>query len=125
MKVDKTVIIKIGELRFKAGLYPGAASAHLYSRLPLEVEANRWGDEYYGDCGLDLPPAPERELMEIGELAYWPPGRALCVFFGPTPASVDDQPRAASPVIPLGKLEGDCSPLKRLGREVKIRLGTG
>ena len=47
--------------------------------------------------------------MEVGEVAYWPPGQALCIFFGPTPASVGDEPRAASPVNPLGSIDGERS----------------
>ncbi len=100
-------------------------SLALLKRLPLAFRMHRWGDEYYGDIGekLDVRPARDaREEMEIGELAYWMPGNALCVFFGPTPASRGDEPRAASPVHPLGRLEGSLEALKKLGPSIKARL---
>jgi len=46
-----------------------------------------------------------RAEVAVGDLAYWPPGQALCLFFGPTPASVGDEPRAASPANVVGRLE--------------------
>ncbi len=60
--------------------------------------------------------------MTVGELAYWPPGNALCLFFGPTPARTNAQPRAASPVHPVGTLTGDLAALTRLGRSVDAVL---
>ena len=69
---------------------------------------------------LALEEAPDaREAMAVGELAYWPPGNALCLFFGPTPASTDAQPRTASPVNPIGALDGDLAALQALGRSVQ------
>lgn len=90
----------------------------LEGRLPLKVRLSRWGDEYYGSIGapLGVKEAPDaREEMAVGELAYWPPGNALCLFFGPTPASEGPEPRAASPVNPVGRLTGDLGVLKGLG----------
>ena len=49
----------------------------------------------------------------MGDVGYWPPGQALCLFFGPTPASHDDEIRPASPVNVIGRIEGDASVLKR------------
>jgi len=89
----------------------------LRERLPATLRMSRWGDEYYGRLatGLGVGEAAEaRELMEVGELAYWPVGNALCVFFGPTPASEGQEPRAASPVNPIGRLEGALEKLKKL-----------
>ena len=67
-------------------LLPATAIA---AACPLEIRLSRWGDEFYGDCGVVAGAAPDaREVMEIGEVAYWPPGRALCVFFGPHPCQL-------------------------------------
>ena len=94
--------------------------AHL---LPLDIALSRWGDEYYGSCQLKQALGKDtREQMEIGELAFWPPGNAFCIFFGRTPASTDDKPRAASSVNPLGKLHGDTNRLKNLGNTVKAKI---
>lgn len=115
--------IEIEGQSLTAALYDGASVEAFKKRLPLELRMSRWGDEYYGNCGLSLPADPgERDLMQVGELAFWAPGKAFCIFFGRTPASSDDRPRAASEVIPLGKIEGEVSGLKKLGASVKARL---
>jgi hypothetical protein len=89
--------------------------------LPLEVKMSRWGDEYYGSVDLDIPEdATARELMDVGEIAYWPPGRALCIFFGRTPVSTDERPRAASAVLPVGRVTEGLAGLKSLGRSVRM-----
>jgi hypothetical protein len=94
-------------------------------RLPATLRMSRWGDEYYGRIDTDLgvgEAEDAREVMEVGELAYWPVGNALCVFFGPTPASEGDEPRAASPVNPVGRLEGALEKLKELPPEIEASL---
>jgi hypothetical protein len=60
--------------------------------------------------------------MEVGELAIWPQGRALCIFFGPTPASINEEPRAISPVNPIGKIEGDVKLLKKLPASIHVQV---
>ncbi|MGD8897252.1 MAG: cyclophilin-like fold protein [Acidobacteriota bacterium] len=97
----------------------------LRERLPATFRMSRWGDEYYGRIATDLgvgEAAEARELMEVGELAYWPVGNALCVFFGPTPASDGNEPRAASPVNPMGRLEGALEKLKTLPPEIEAHV---
>ena len=94
-------------------------------RLPATLRMNRWGDEYYGriDADLGVGEAEDaREVMGVGELAYWPVGNALCLFFGPTPASEGPEPRAASPVNPIGRLEGPLEKLKKLPPEIEVRV---
>ena len=80
--------------------------------LPLTGFANRWGDEIYFTIPVDLPEEPQsREVVNAGELGYWPTGNAFCIFFGPTPVSEGDEIRAASPVNVFGRIEGDLGPL--------------
>ena len=115
--------IEIGDLALTAELNDSSTAVQLAECLPVSVRLSRWGDEYYGGCGVDAPLAYEaKEVMDVGELAFWPPGSALCIFFGPTPASVGDEPRAASPVNPIGRLTCDPSPLKGLGYSVTAVL---
>jgi hypothetical protein len=106
-------------------LNDSATSAALRERLPTTLRMSRWGDEYYGriDADLGVGEADDaREVMEVGELAYWPVGNALCVFFGPTPASEGGEPRAASPVNPVGQLEGGVEKLKALPPQIELSV---
>ncbi len=111
--------ICIGSLEFAGQLNDSPAARALAALLPLQIRMNRWGDEYYGalpqPLGVDEGP-DAREEMALGELAYWEPGNALCLFFGPTPSSKGKEPRAASPVTPVGRVEGDLAALRGMGR---------
>ena len=60
--------------------------------------------------------------MEVGDLGYWPPGQAFCLFFGPTPASHGDEPRAASPVNVFGKVEGDATRFRAVRDGARVSL---
>jgi len=76
--------------------------------LPIEARAERWGDEVYFSSAVDTELENAVEVVAAGDLGYWPPGRALCIFFGPTPASRHPQEiRPASAVNPIGRIVGD------------------
>ena len=93
------------EIRLKVELDEGPTAAEIWDRLPFEASANRWGDEVYFEIPVSMEPESEaRETVEVGEVGYWPQGEALCLFFGPTPASTDERPRAASPVTVVGRI---------------------
>ena len=115
------ISVSVGKTIFDAELNDSVLATKFAGLLPFECEMSRWGDEYYGACGLaisnpDMTDA--REIMEIGEIAYWPTGDALCFFFGQTPASTDDRPRAVSPVVPMGRFVG-------MGGDVRRDLRSG
>ncbi|MBN1268851.1 MAG: hypothetical protein JXB04_04630 [Kiritimatiellae bacterium] len=106
-----------------AELNDSASAREIIASLPLEFEMHRWGEEYYGDCGLESGRAKDaRDVMEIGELAVWPAGHALCIFFGPTPSSKADEPRAYEPVNPVGRVLSDVMKLKDLGETIKVKV---
>jgi hypothetical protein len=107
----------------EAELNDSPTARALMEKLPLTVDLSRWGEEFYGSVGLGKnPEAGARDVMEVGELAYWPPGDAFCVFFGPTPASSGDEPRAASEVTPIGRINGDPAALRSLGGRVRATI---
>ncbi len=119
--MSTAIVVEVAGLSLKAQLSDTAAARAVAEALPLTASMSRWGDEYYGSVGLDIPEdASAREEMWVGEIAYWRPGKALCVFFGPTPASTDQRPRAASPVLPLGTMPAADASLKALGPRVKM-----
>jgi len=105
-------------------LSPKTAQA-IIAALPIKGRANRWGDEIYFSIGVRVPRENAKQDVDRGDLGYWPPGEAFCVFFGPTPASTGDKPRAASPVNVFGRVTGDPGVFRKVmdGEEVTISRG--
>jgi hypothetical protein len=91
--------------------------------LPIEGEATRWGEELYFSTGIDVDAESARAEVEPGALAYWPQGNAVCLFWGPTPASTGKEPRAASPVNVFAR--ADVSGFDPGTGGATLRLGTG
>jgi hypothetical protein len=102
--------IETDEITMEAELSKNETGQKIFDSLPIEGKVNRWGEEIYFSIPVDLTEASDaRQEMEVGELGYWPPGTAFCIFFGPTPASHDQTPRAASNVNPFGMVDGDAT----------------
>lgn len=101
---------------------PETADA-LWDALPQQGEARRWGQEVYFDVDVALPPEGPREVLEVGEIGYWPAGPAVALFFGPTPASRGEEPRAASGVNVFARFVDDATRLEavRPGETVVLR----
>ena len=74
----------------------------ILDNLPIEGIVNTWGDEIYFETELEINEEKTQREVEIGELAFWPPGKAICIFFGKTPISESNKPKAASPVNVFG-----------------------
>jgi hypothetical protein len=89
--------------------------------LPVDGDAARWGDELYFGIPVDVPAENAREEVPVGAVAYWPRGNALCLFWGPTPASHRDEPRAASPVNVVARID-DVSPLSSIDGGATVRV---
>ena len=93
--VERRIRISVGELELGASLTASATASAIWEALPLARSVNTWGDEFYFDIGVPAELEPgARDVVEVGTLAYWPPGQAFCIFFGPTPASQGDEVRA-------------------------------
>jgi hypothetical protein len=92
--------------------------------LPIKGKANRWGDEIYFSTPVSATEENGRVEVEVGSVAYWPPGKAICIFFGPTPVSEGNAPRAASNVNVFARILGDSAVFKRVrdGDDVKLQL---
>ena len=80
----------------------------IYEDMPIEGAANRWGDEIYFVIPVNMDAEPDsKEVVAEGDVAYWPEGNCLCIFWGKTPASKGNEIRAASKVNVFGKIKGD------------------
>ncbi len=104
----RSVRISTGSVSATATLHDNATADAIWAALPITARGNRWGAEIYFEIPVRVPQASDaRDVVEAGDLGYWPVGHAFCVFWGPTPASHGDEIRAYSPVNVFGRLEGD------------------
>ncbi|MCS7112826.1 MAG: cyclophilin-like family protein [Nitrososphaerota archaeon] len=97
----------------------------IWRSLPIEGIARRWGDEVYFDVGLNIGLENPSQDVEVGDIAFWPPGRAVCIFFGLTPMSRCDKPRAYSPVNVFARIMGDPKVFRRVEEGERIRIERG
>ncbi|MEM2914010.1 MAG: cyclophilin-like fold protein [Candidatus Bathyarchaeia archaeon] len=100
---------------------PKTAEA-IIKALPIESRVNRWGEEVYFSTNVRQEEEKSQEEVEVGDLGYWPPGKAFCIFFGRTPASTSSKPRAASPVNVFGRVTGDPKVFSKTKSGEKIRV---
>jgi hypothetical protein len=105
--------ITVGDISLTATLSDNETARRITRVLPLESSYNVWGDEFYFSIPVQMDIEEGREIMEYGELGFWPPGNAFCIFFGKTPVSTDERPRAASEVSPFGQIDGDATILRQ------------
>jgi hypothetical protein len=117
------ITITAGSVSLPAELYDSPTARQIWQALPIEGRANTWGDEIYFEISVKAEQEPgAREEVTVGELGYWPVGHAFCIFFGPTPASTDERPRAYSPVNLLGRVIGDATRFRAVKDEARVRL---
>jgi hypothetical protein len=117
------ILIQVDHLSVSADLENTPTARKILAILPTEGSANVWGEEIYFDIPLQAELEPDaREEVEIGDLGYWPAGPAFCIFFGPTPVSRGDQPRAYSPVNVFGRVVGDAKQFRNVTGGAKISV---
>jgi len=112
MNVGEKIRITAGDVSVEATLNDSVTARVIRTRLPIEAAAETWGDEIYFSIGVSIEPEDPQATVEMGDLGYWPPGTALCIFFGPTPMSSGDEIRPASPVNVFGNIDGDATVFK-------------
>jgi hypothetical protein len=119
----KRIKIIAGDVSAVAELSSGKTSDAIWDALPIENTVNTWGDEIYFDIPVTSTlDETAKEVVEKGDLGYWPTGKAFCIFFGPTPASHGDEIRPASAVNIVGRVEGDTDVFKRVRDGENIKL---
>jgi hypothetical protein len=112
----------IGSISATATLDGSRTAQAIWDALPIEAVADTWGDEIYFKVPVSLEEDAAREVVGLGDLGYWPPGRAFCIFFGPTPASRGGEIRPASPVNVFGRVDGDPTVFTQVRAGARIRL---
>ena len=107
----------------EAELFDTPCALQIAGNLPIEIRPNEWGDEFYFKIPIEMElDATAKTEMKVGDIGYWPPGRALAIFFGSTPASTGPAPVAASFVNVVGRILGDATVLRQAKGAKKIRI---
>lgn len=113
--MSRRIKITAGEVTVTATLNDSPTADRIWQAMPIRGRAATWGDEIYFSTPVSVEQASDAtDVFERGAVAFWPPGKALCIFFGPTPASVADEPRMASPGNLAGMVDGSIEALGRV-----------
>ena len=120
--MERQIRIKAGSVTGVAELYNTEAAEAIWQALPFSSKVNTWGDEIYFRIPVKIGLESGQEIVDFGDLGYWPPGSAFCIFFGQTPMSNKDEIRAASAVDIIGKLVDDAIVFKNVedGEEIVV-----
>jgi len=118
----RRIRITAGSIAADGVLDDSATAGRIWDALPLAVVGETWGDEIYFSIPVKAEPERPRETVDMGDLGYWPPGPAFCIFFGPTPASRGNEIRPASPVNVFGKVVGDATVFKKVRSGTTVRV---
>ena len=119
----RSIRISAGDVGATATLQDNDTADAIWAALPITARGNRWGGEIYFEIPVRLPQENDaRDVVEAGELGYWPVGHAFCIFWGPTPASHGDEIRAYSPVNVFGQLDADPFAFDTVPGGVEIRI---
>jgi hypothetical protein len=122
--MPRKIRITAGSVSVEAELNDSKTAAAIAAALPIQARGQTWGDEIYFDIGLALAAEGPREVVEMGDLGYWPPGQAFCIFFGPTPMSRGDEIRPASAVNVVGRVVGDPRSFKSVRSGARVTIET-
>ncbi len=114
--------ITAGPVSAEARLGDSKTARAIWDALPLSAKGETWGDEIYFSIPVHLKEESPKDVVEMGDLGYWPSGNAFCIFFGPTPASRGDEIRPASPVNVFGRLAGDPKVFKKVRSGTAVRI---
>ena len=120
--MGKRISIKAGEVEATAELNDTRTAQAIWDALPIKSRGNRWGEEIYFSIPLSLEAEDAHEVVAAGDLGYWPPGTAFCIFFGPTPMSRGDEIRPASPVNVFGRVIGDATVFKQVASGTELTI---
>jgi hypothetical protein len=120
--VERRIRITAGSVKADAVLDDSSTAQAVWDALPLAIAGETWGDEIYFGIPVKAKPEAPRETVELGDLAYWPPGSAFCIFFGPTPMSRGAEIRPASAVNVFGRVVGDPKVFKKVAAGTTIRI---
>jgi uncharacterized protein len=121
--MEKKIKINAGVVEARAVLNDSPTAQKIWEALPIEAKGSTWGEEIYFAIPVKATLEKEaKELVEVGDLGYWPTGSAFCIFFGPTPMSRGNEVRPASAVNVIGRISGDAKVFKKGPSGAKVKI---
>lgn len=115
--------IHVGTVALDAELHDTPTGKKVFQLLPLNTNFDTWGDEIYFSVSMESElDETATEEVSMGDLGFWPPGKAFCIFFGPTPMSTPGKIVPASAVNIIGKIHGDAARLKEVMHEIQVTV---
>ena len=122
-KVEGTELeVTLGEVKSKAWLYESDTAARVLEALPMTSSVNVWGDEIYFSVPITKELENGKSAVNLGDIAYWPPAKAVCIFLGQTPISNNGIIKPLTPVEVIGKVENPEALLKQVRQGQIINL---
>ncbi|MGE3273153.1 MAG: cyclophilin-like fold protein [Chloroflexota bacterium] len=118
----RKIRITCGQVCQSASLNDTETARLVWDALPFDTAGSRWGDEIYFSIPVDTGTERGQPTVQAGDLAYWEPGSAFCLFWGPTPMSRGDEIRPANPVTVFGKLDGDPMEFDEFRSGTRVRV---
>ena len=113
--------ISVGDLTMNAELNETPTAQKIADALPIKTPFNTWGEEIYFAIPVDADvDASAKDVVEVGDLGYWPTGKAFCIFFGQTPMSTPEKIVPASAVNIIGRVMGDATRFKKVMHEREV-----
>jgi len=121
--LSNKIILIFNNEKISAEFFDTISGKSIFENLPIESVYHEWGDEIYFSTDLNLKNDRSYDKVSIGDICYWPPGKALCFFFGPTPISKNGEILPASPVFMVGKITDNIDNFRSLVKTTnKIRI---
>ncbi|MFH1480717.1 MAG: cyclophilin-like fold protein [Pseudomonadota bacterium] len=115
--------ITVGDISLQAELNETRTAVKVAEALPIRARFDTWGEEIYFTIPVEAQSDDSaQEEVEIGDLGYWPTGKAFCIFFGPTPISTPGKIIPAGAVNIIGRVIGDSTRLKEVMGEREVTL---
>ena len=116
------VLFQFGPLQVEAKFNYSSTAQIIHTALPINSTVSCWGDEIYFQIPVKLPPEEGTLNLKVGDIGYWPEGACLCLFFGKTPASIDERPRPASEVNLIGTFSVSPEVLRKVAPRTKVQV---
>lgn len=120
--MSKKIKIKAGETKISAELNDSMTAEKVWEVLPVQANGSLWGDEIYFKIPVETGYENPKDIVESGDIAFWPSGSAMCIFFGPTPISVPGEIKPARSVNIIGRITGNTEGLKKFSQGEEVRV---